>query len=93
MAIAGHHHHDVEGDLAQGTGDQAKEVQGFCQPIAGHVPGGLRHAQAEFGHQRCLHIQAFVAEGGEGAGGPGELADFDAWAQFHQALGVAVEHA
>ena len=42
---AGHHHHDVEGNLAQGAGDQAEEIQGFGEAIAGYVPGGLRHAQ------------------------------------------------
>ncbi|MCY1451648.1 hypothetical protein D9M71_685230 [compost metagenome] len=60
--LAGHHHHDVQCDFAQGTGDQSQEVQGFGQAITSDMPRGLRHAQAQFGHQRFLDFQAFVTQ-------------------------------
>ncbi|MNH09540.1 hypothetical protein D3C79_689970 [compost metagenome] len=60
--LAGHHHHDVQGHLAQRGGYQAEEVQGFRQAVTGHVPGRLRHAQAQLVHQCGLHFQALVTQ-------------------------------
>ena len=86
------HHHDVERDLAERTGDQAEEIHHFRQPVARDVPGRDGHAEAKLLAQRLLHLETLVAERGQRAGGAGELADQHARLQLRQPLGMAVEH-
>ncbi|MNP64645.1 hypothetical protein D3C76_1601580 [compost metagenome] len=59
--LAGHHHHHIQGDFAEGASDQAEEIQGFSQAVPSNVPSRLWHAQAQFSHQGLLDFQAFVA--------------------------------
>jgi hypothetical protein len=49
-------------DLAERAGDQGQQVDGLGKAIARHVPGGGRHAQAQFLGQRLLHLEALVAQ-------------------------------
>ncbi len=55
------------------------------------MPGDFRLTEAEFLHQRGLHVEAARAERGQRAGGAAELANQDARPHFSEALAVALE--
>ena len=86
-----HHQLHVERDLAAHTGDEAEEAADLGDAVAHGVPGDFRLAEAEFLHQRGLHVEPARAERGQRAGSAAELADQDARPHFPEALAVALE--
>ena len=64
----------VHGNLAERAGQEPEKAGDLADAVAHRVPGDFRLGEAEFLHQRGLHLETVSAERGQRADCAAELA-------------------